>query len=116
MIGRGFFGGLVVGLLLGASVTGVVGFTMMQRDVQQVRAGWALKPAVVLTRDVPAGTVLSYELLAQRATPAQIVTETLVGPGAVKAVINHPLQVALHKGDLLRWSDVEGAERPPQRE
>jgi serine/threonine-protein kinase len=61
-------------------------------------------PVVVAARDLPAGTVVTFEMLQQRSYPARIVTASVVKPDSASYIINERLTAPLRAGDMLLWS------------
>jgi Flp pilus assembly protein CpaB len=63
----------------------------------------ALVAIVIAARDLPAGTVVTFDDLSQRSFPARLVTASLVKPESASYVINQPLKLPLLTGDPVQW-------------
>lgn len=88
-------------LLLLLEILAGLGFVFLWRHKREGARAVQTVPVVVAGRDLPAGTVLTYEMFARRP-----LAESLVTPARANDAVGRTLQVPLHKGDLLRWSDV----------
>ncbi|HVG57193.1 MAG TPA: SAF domain-containing protein [Hyalangium sp.] len=64
----------------------------------------ALVPIVVAARDLPAGTVVTFDDLLQRGIPARLVTSSIVKPESASYVVQQPLMLPLLAGDPVQWS------------
>jgi Flp pilus assembly protein CpaB len=72
---------------------------------KRARMGWDLVPILVVSEDVPAGTVLTANQLRQRQMPSQFLTPGMLRPDSYKMVIGERVRINLTKGDLLLWSE-----------
>jgi Flp pilus assembly protein CpaB len=59
---------------------------------------------VVAGRDLPAGTVLTFEDLMQRAVPEELVTTSIARHDSASFLINSVLVHPLLEGDPVQWS------------
>ncbi len=97
---------LIVAIILGV-LAGAVAFSAVKRKEKEVRAGWNLVPVVVAGQDISEGTVITYEMVSQRAIPEQFVTSSVVKPDSANYVVGQRVLVPLQAGDPLLWSQFE---------
>ncbi|MFL5320479.1 MAG: Flp pilus assembly protein CpaB [Myxococcaceae bacterium] len=97
---------LIVALVL-ALLAGVVSYSAVQRTIHQAKAGWNLVPVTVAADDIPEGTIVTYEMVSQRAVPEQFITSSVVKPDSAQYIVNQKVLVPLQKGDPLLWSQFE---------
>jgi pilus assembly protein CpaB len=99
--------------LLIAAVLGILGgalsYTAVKRASAEARKGFAPVPVVVAAQDIPEGTVITYDLLSQRALPEQFVTSSVVKPESANYVIGQKVLVPVQSGDMLLWSQFESS-------
>src|SRR4051812_1343552 len=99
----GFLPGFVIGAIVGLMVCGIVGgalaYAMVKKTRSDVQRGWNLVPVVIAERDLPAGSTLTFDDVAQRSIPEQLVTRSIVRPDNANYVIFQALSVPLAKGD-----------------
>lgn len=83
----------------------------VQKTARDVRRGWNLVPALVVTREVKPGTRIGREHVVQRAVPEQFATSSLVRPEQFSEVLGHRARFTLTRGEFLLFSsvDVDGA-------
>jgi pilus assembly protein CpaB len=101
--------GVTVGLMAGGFVSGFVGYQRVKKAEKDARSGWNLVPVTVAAQAIPEGTVVTFDMVAQRGVPEQFVTSSIVKPDATKFIINQRLNVPVQAGDLLLWSQFEAA-------
>ena len=97
---------LVVALVLGL-LAGVVAYSAIKKKEYDVRIGWNLTPVAVASQDIPEGTIVTFDMVAQRAVPEQFVTSSVVKPESASYIVNQKVLVPLQKGDPLLWSEFE---------
>jgi pilus assembly protein CpaB len=97
---------LIVALALGL-LAGVVAFSAIKKKESDVRRGWNLVPVVVAATDIPQGSVVTLDMMAQRPIPEQFVTSSVVKPESASFVQNQKVLVSLQAGDPLLWSQFE---------
>ncbi len=97
---------LLIALGLGL-LAGIVAYSAIKKKEADVRSGWNLLPVLVATQDIPEGTTVTYEMIAQRSVPDQFVTSSVVTPENARHVINQQLLVPVQKGDPLLWTQFE---------
>lgn len=66
-----------------------------------------LVSVVVATAEIAEGTVLTMDLLSQRAFSRYVVTSSYVKPETVAYAIGHRILVPVQKGDAVLWSQLE---------
>jgi pilus assembly protein CpaB len=64
---------------------------------------------VVALRDLPAGSTLTYDDIAQRSIPAGLVSSSVLTPDSASYVINHKLTLPLLAGDPVQWTFFESS-------
>ncbi len=69
--------------------------------------GWNVVPVLVAAQDVAENTVITLDMLAQRAVPEQFVTSSVVKPDSAAYIVNQKLLVPVKAGDPLLWSQFE---------
>ncbi len=97
---------LVIAIVLGI-VSFAVAFSAIKKKEADVRKGWNLVPVVVSAVDISEGTVVTMEMVSQRAIPEQFVTSSVVKPDSASYIIGQKVLVALQAGDPLLWSQFE---------
>jgi pilus assembly protein CpaB len=97
---------LIIALVLGLAA-GAVSYGAIKVRERQVRDGWNLIPVVVANVDIPEGTVITIDMIAQRGVPEQFVTSSVVKPESSGYVVGQKVLVALQAGDPLLWSQFE---------
>lgn len=97
---------LLVALALGL-LAGVVAYSAIKKKEHDVRVGWELIPVVVASQDIPEGTVVTFDMISQRAVPEQFVTSSVVRPDSASYIVNQKVLVPLQAGDPLLWSQFE---------
>lgn len=95
---------ILVLLALGAGALAGVIYARRGPDPSE---GWNLKPVVVIGRDLPAGSVITVDVLLQRQIPELFVTRSMVTPATVSKVIGKKSTIPLRKGDPLRSTYFE---------
>ncbi len=99
--------GGAIGFVVAAVLVGAVGFVYAKTQAADARAGWNLVPVVVASADLPADTVITVDMLSQRAVPEQFVTSSIVQPENVKWIVNRKLRVPMQKSDPMLWTHFE---------
>src|SRR5438105_4565897 len=62
---------------------------------------------VVASVDIPAGTVVTFDMISQRKVPAAVVTSSIVKPDSASYVVNQKIVFPVLAGDALYWSEFE---------
>src|SRR5207237_9958203 len=97
---------LVVALALGL-FAGVVAYSAIKKKEADVRKGWNLVPVVVAAVDINEGSVITFDMISQRAVPEQFITSSVVKPDSASYVVNQKVLVPVQAGDPLLWSQFE---------
>lgn len=97
--------GMIIGLVIGLLAATLYG----KREGHRARAGWNLVPVIVVAEDLPAGSVIRYDNLAQRPIPEQFVTASVVRPDVANKIVGKRVAVELHAGDPMMWNMFEPA-------
>jgi len=97
---------LFVALLLGL-FAGIVAWSAIKKKEADVRRGWNLVPVVVAAVDISEGSVVTFDMISQRAVPEMFVTSSVVKPDSASYVVGQKVLVALQAGDPLLWSQFE---------
>jgi pilus assembly protein CpaB len=97
---------LIVALVL-AALAGLVAYSALMKREADVRRGWNLVPVVVAAVDIPEGTVVTYDMIAQRPVPEQFITSSVVVPDKASYIENQKILVPVQKGDPLLWTQFE---------
>ncbi|MBS2031222.1 MAG: hypothetical protein JST54_25205 [Deltaproteobacteria bacterium] len=84
----------------------------VKHERRAVRAGWNLVPVLVIADDVQAGTVITYDVISQRAVPEQFVTTSIARPDRANELVGKRIKVPLKAGDLLLWSEFDDFKSP----
>lgn len=64
-------------------------------------------PVLVAKTDVPGGTLLSAEMLEEKAVPPDMATSSVIKSGALASVLGTHVGGWLKKGDLLLWAQLD---------
>jgi pilus assembly protein CpaB len=97
---------LVVALALGLCA-GIIAYSAIKKQAHDAVRGWQLLPVVVASVDIPEGTVVTFDMVAQRTVPEQFVTSSVVKPDSSSYIINQRVLVPVQAGDPLLWSQFE---------
>ena len=71
-----------------------------------------LTPVVLAAVDIPAGTVVTMEMLSQRSVPRRLVTSSIVKPDSASYIVNQRIRRPMLQGDLMAWNNFDA---PPLR-
>lgn len=91
--------------LLGASGVAVTAYASLAKRRHDARAGWSLRPVVVASVDLEAGSRLTLEQVSQRSVPEQFVVPEMVTPDQVGQVAGRVLTSPLLAGDPVLMTD-----------
>lgn len=97
---------LLIAVVLGV-LAGVVAYTSVKAKERQVKAGWNLVPVIVANDSIAEGTVMSYDMISQRAIPEQFVTSSVIKPDSSNYIVGQKILVPIQAGDPLLWSQFE---------
>jgi pilus assembly protein CpaB len=97
---------LLIALVLGV-LAGLVAYGSIKAREIEVRRGWNLVPVVVAAAEISEGTLLQYEMVAQRPIPEQFVTSSVVKPDSMQYIVNQKVLVPIQTGDPLLWTHFE---------
>jgi pilus assembly protein CpaB len=102
---------LVVSIICGFAAMLLMNSHLRSKEAQY-RKQFELVPVMVATQDIPLGTVLtedmSFKLLGTRSDPKRTVTSDTVVPDKIGLLLGQKFQRTLYKGDVLKWSHMEG--------
>ncbi len=73
-----------------------------------------LTPVVVAAVDIPAGTVVTFDMISQRSVEDRFVTVSVVKPDSASYIVNQKTMVPVLAGDVMRWSFFETSKNPVQ--
>jgi pilus assembly protein CpaB len=76
---------------------------------KRVRLGWDLTPVIVAAQDMPEGTVVTTDMISERAVPEQFITSSVVRPDSVQYLVNQKILVPAQAGDPLLWTQFEAS-------
>lgn len=62
---------------------------------------------IVAAVDIPAGTIVTIDMLSQRGMPKQFVTSSIVKPDSAQYLLKQPTKRAMLQGDLMLWSSFD---------
>jgi Flp pilus assembly protein CpaB len=102
-VGASIVFGVIAGLVSACLLGGGAAFVVEKRLEKQYRAGWNLVPVVVAAVDVPADTVVTFDMISQRSLPEQFVTDSSVKPDSASYIVNESIHRAAQAGDPLLW-------------
>lgn len=110
---------LMSSLVLGFLVGFFAGRAFESRESRYQRQvleedGWNRIPIVVVNRDVERGREIEVEMLAQYEVPERFLTENVITSDRATEFVGRRLRGSLRRGDFLRESDLEPAEKAPQ--
>lgn len=98
---------LIIGLIVGLLVGVVLGAWLSSPERRGVRVcGPFMETIMVANKTLEAGTVLSYDVVAQRDVPGTFVTSSVVRPTESTQVIGKVLRADMQQGDPILWSHV----------
>jgi Flp pilus assembly protein CpaB len=97
-----------LGVAAGLVVVALLGSWMLERQAMEVeRRFQSLRPVVVYSRDLPAGTAIALEHLSKIHLQARVVTPDVVTPARVDEILGKLLRHPVSRGDLVLRSSVE---------
>jgi Flp pilus assembly protein CpaB len=99
--------GLPLGLMTAGFVVGFMGFVLVKKTEQELRREWPLVPVAVALQDMHEGEVVTADKVAQRSVPELLVTPSVIKPDVAVYIFNQRLNVPVHAGDMLLWSQFE---------
>jgi pilus assembly protein CpaB len=67
----------------------------------------SLVPIVIASRDLPAGSTVTWDDISQRSVPAGLVTSSVVRPDSASYINNQKLVLPVLAGDAMQWSYFE---------
>lgn len=76
-----------------------------------VFAGEDLVPVIIASVDIPAGTVVTMDMVSQRSVPKRLVTMSLVTPDSASYIINQPTKRPMLQGDLMAWNNFDAPDK-----
>jgi predicted Ser/Thr protein kinase len=79
-------------------------FLPRARQVPFTEEGMSMTPVVVAATDLDENTVLTWDMISQRAFPKLYVTKSVVRPNSAGYILGQKLSVSVLKGDPLLWS------------
>ncbi|MGC4119611.1 MAG: Flp pilus assembly protein CpaB [Myxococcales bacterium] len=94
------------------ALLGLVAAVGWQATRRHVHCDWDLWPVVVAARDLPAGTVLDYEMLSQRLVLPHQLSDSDVRPDRAPEFLSRRILVSVMAGAVLRWDQLEPAGVP----
>jgi len=97
---------LLVAILLGV-LAGTMAYLSVKKKEREVKAGWNLVPVLVASQSITEGTVITYDMISQRAVPDQFVTSSVIKPDSATYIVGQKVLVPLQVGDPLLWSQFE---------
>lgn len=72
-----------------------------------VFAAEPLEPVVIAAVDIPAGTVVTMEMISQRSVPKRLVSSSYVKPDSASYIINQPTRRPMLAGDFMAWNNFD---------
>lgn len=97
---------LLVAMVLGV-LAGAMAYLSVKKKEREVKAGWNLVPVLVSGDAIAEGTVITYDMISQRAVPEQFVTSSVIKPDSANYIVGQKILVPLQAGDPLLWSQFE---------
>jgi pilus assembly protein CpaB len=85
----------------------VVAYSAVMKQQADVRRGWNLVTVVVAAQDIAEGSVVTLDMVSQRAVPEQFVTSSVVKPDSASYIVNQKVLVPVQAGDPMLWSQFE---------
>lgn len=92
--------GAALGLAAGLMVAMAVGLVLFRRASTGVDSGSTV-PAVMVSRDLPAGSTLVFDALTTRPIPASLATPSVVKTEEMSEVLGSRTLIELRAGDLV---------------
>jgi Flp pilus assembly protein CpaB len=62
---------------------------------------------VVAAVDIPAGTVVTFDMISQRSVDASLAVSAIVKPDSASYIVNQKVLAPMLAGDMMRWSLFE---------
>jgi pilus assembly protein CpaB len=77
------------------------------RRNHSAKAGYNYIPVVVASEAISAGTIVTWDMLSQRAFPEQLVTGSVIKPESAGDIVGHKVLMPLQAGDPLHWTQFD---------
>lgn len=98
---------LLVALAL-ALCAGAIAYLGIEAEKAKVRRGWTLVPGVVVaTKAIPEGSVITLDMVAERAVPEQFVTSSMVKVESISRILDQTILVSVQAGDPILWTQFD---------
>jgi pilus assembly protein CpaB len=97
---------LIAAIVLGL-VAGLIAYSAIKRREWLATKDWELVPVVVASVDISEGSVVTFDMISQRAVPVKFVTSSVVKPDSASYIVNQKVLVPIQAGDPLLWSQFE---------
>jgi pilus assembly protein CpaB len=98
-----------LGISVGVALAGALLLFVSMRRFREQTAGGAPIAVVVVTQDVPPGTVLTEEMLGMRAIPQSYVEERQIEASEARSLIGLRTIASVGAGQSLLWTDLDQA-------
>lgn len=98
---------LVVAALLAAGATAAAWSAIRMRE-REVTKGWEQRKIVVAAGDIPAGTRLASENVAEGSMPEKFVYENLLKPEDLDFAFGREVLVGIKEGEPIHWYQLQG--------
>jgi pilus assembly protein CpaB len=102
----GLAAGLALGFVISSVLVGTLGYLYVKRRDRDRMHNHGY-PVIVALRDMPAGTLVTFNDIGQRSMPEHFVTGSVVKPDSAGYIVNQRLLVPVLAGDMLLWSQFE---------
>jgi pilus assembly protein CpaB len=97
---------ILIALVLGL-LAGIIAYSAIKHRERTITEGWNLVPVVVASVDIAEGTMVTFDMVSQRAVPEKFVTSSVVKPDSASYIVNQKVLVPIQAGDPLLWSQFE---------
>jgi pilus assembly protein CpaB len=97
---------LLVAIVLGL-LAGIIAYSAIKRREAEVTKGYNLVTVIVASVDISEGSVVTFDMISQRAVPEKFVTSSVVKPDSASYIVNQKVLVPIQAGDPLLWSQFE---------
>jgi Flp pilus assembly protein CpaB len=108
--------GFLLGLGIGTAVALALNVGYRDRVYKSAydaaRSGWVLKSCVVAAADIPAGSIITFDVIAERNVPEQFVTPNQITPADASGILGKRMMVSVQAGEPLTWSAFAAAADP----
>jgi pilus assembly protein CpaB len=97
---------------VGLALIALLSMWLYTRSIREEAVGGARVAVLVAAQDIPPGARLTKAMLAMRDVPQAYLHQGSIQKGEENQIIGRPVAGAIAQGQMLLWTDFEGAKAP----